>query len=95
MRRPCRPPFLGVAFIVPVGCVLPVIFPAALTVRDAVSVRVQFVDLPTFRAPCSVGVQRSERQHNVGVGISVAFVMYGNVGAHPRVNKSLLYESPD
>src|SRR5699024_6372907 len=52
--RPCRPPNLHIPFVVPVGGILPVVFPAASPVRDALAVLVQVVCLAALCAPCAV-----------------------------------------
>ena len=89
---PCRPPFLGVLSIVPVGGVLPMILPAAFTIRDAVALAVQIVNLPTLRPPLTIRTEGPDRQQNMSVGIAITLVMERKVGAHSSRYKIIFDE---
>ena len=67
--RPCRPPPLGVAFVVPVGGVLPVVLIAAFPVRDSLSVLIQIIDLAAFCAPPAVIIQRVDGEQDMYMGV--------------------------
>ena len=51
--RPRCPPNLHIPFIVPVGRILPMIFPAAFPIRDTLSTLVQVVCLAALYTPLS------------------------------------------
>lgn len=89
---PCRPPLLGVLPFVPIGGILPMIFPTALTVRDAVAIAVQVVSLPALRPPFSIRPQGPDRQHDMSMGVPIVFVMECKVSAHPSRHKIVFDE---
>ena len=89
--RPCRPPNLHISFIVPVGRILPMIFPAAFPIRDTLSVLVQIVCLAALCAPLSIFFQRPERQHDMDMRIAGSLVMDSKVGTHSFVYKVVLH----
>lgn len=66
---PRRPPLLGVLPIIPIGAILPVIFPAAFAVRDAVALAVQVINLAALRFPAPIRFQWANGQQNMSVGI--------------------------
>ena len=92
---PCFPPDLGLSVVVPVNCVLPVIFPAAFPVRDAFSLCVQIIDLAALGTPFAGFFQQVDCQHDVGVGISGSFVMDGKISTHPNGHKVVFHKSAD
>ena len=67
MHSSCRPPLLGVAFVVPVGGVLLVVLIAAFPVRDSLSVLIQVIDLAAFCAPLAVIIQRADGEQDMYV----------------------------
>ena len=89
--RPRCPPNLHISFIVPIGCILTMIFPAAFPIRDTLSILVQVVCLAALCAPLSIFFQRSERQHDMDMRVAGSLVMDGEVGAHPLVHKVVLH----
>ena len=58
------------------------IFPAAITIRDAVALAVQVVNFPALRPPPSIRFQRSDGEHDMSVGIAVTLVVERKIGAH-------------
>ena len=89
--RPRCPPNLHIFFIVPVGRILPMIFPAAFPIRDTLSVLVQIVCLAALCAPLSVFFQRPERQHDMDMRVAGSLVMDSKVGTHSFVYKVVLH----
>ena len=88
---PRCPPNLHISFIVPIGCILPVVLPAAFPVRDALAVLVQIVCLAALCAPLSIFFQRPERQHDMDMRVAGSLVMDSKVGAHSFVYKVVLH----
>ena len=88
---PRCPPNLHIPFIVPVGRILPMIFPAAFPIRDTLSVLVQIVCLAALCAPLSIFFQRPERQHDMDMRVAGSLVMDSKVGAHSFVYKVVLH----
>ena len=72
--RPRCPPNLHIPFIVPVGRILPMIFPAAFPIRDTLSILVQIVCLAALCAPLSIFFQRPERQYDMDMRVSGSLV---------------------
>ena len=93
--RPRAAPVFSLFPAVPVGRVLPMVFPAALAVRDALAALVQIIDLAALRAPLSVFFQRSDGQQNVGVRVAGVAVMDGKISAHPFVHKIVFHIRAD
>ena len=91
ISRPCRPPNLHISFIVPVGRILPMIFPAAFPTRDTLSVLVQIVCLAALCAPLSIFFQRPERQHDMDMRVAGSLVMDSKVSTHSSVYKVVLH----
>ena len=89
--RPRYPPNLHISFIVPIGCILSVIFPAAFPIRDTLSIFVQIVCLAALCAPLSIFFQRPERQHDMDMRVAGSLVMDSKVGAHSFVYKVVLH----
>ena len=89
--RPRCPPNLHIPFIVPVGRILPMIFPAAFPIRDTLSILVQIVCLAALCAPLSIFFQRPERQHDMDMRVAGSLVMDSKVGAHSFVYKVVLH----
>ncbi len=58
------------------------ILPAAFTIRDAVALAVQIINLPALRPPLTIRTERPDRQHDMSVGIARPLVVDGKVGAH-------------
>ena len=86
--RPCRPPFLGFGLVVPVGGGYGFAFVLTLfSVIDFVPVPVKNVLLFLLRAPLAAFLKGAHGQHDMGVGVAAACVVYANVGAHSRRNK--------
>ncbi|EDM99729.1 hypothetical protein BACCAP_02465 [Pseudoflavonifractor capillosus ATCC 29799] len=73
--RPRRPPDFSFSFVIPVGGVLSVILPAPFTIWDTLAALVQVIDLAALCAPLTIFFQRADRQQNMGMGISVPFVI--------------------
>ena len=92
---PRCPPNLHISFIVPVGRILPMIFPAAFPIRDTLSILVQIVCLAALCAPLSIFFQRPERQHDMDMRVAGSLVMDSKIGAHPLVHKVVLHIGPD
>ena len=76
---PAMPPDFGVLLVVPVHGVFLVALPVPGREPDALTVLVKVVYLAGFREPLAVFVHRSERQQNVGVGVSITLVVDGKV----------------
>ena len=89
--RPRCPPNLHIPFIVPVGRILSMIFPAAFPIRDTLSILVQIVCLAALCAPLSIFFQRPERQHDMDMRVAGSLVMDSKVGAHSFVYKVVLH----
>ena len=88
---PRCPPNLHISFIVPVGRILPMIFPAAFPIRDTLSILVQIVCLAALCAPLSIFFQRPERQHDMDMRVSGSLVMDSKVSTHSFVYKVVLH----
>ena len=88
---PRCPPNLHISFIVPIGCILTMIFPAAFPIRDTLSILVQIVCLAALCAPLSIFFQRPERQHDMDMRVAGSLVMDSKVGAHSFVYKVVLH----
>ena len=95
ISRPRRPPLLGVAPLVPVGGVLPVTFPTAFAVRDALALAVQIVHLSALRSPFPIFFYGADGEHNMGVGVAGSLIVDGKVGAHSSIHKIFLDEHSD
>ena len=67
-----RPPFFGVAPVIPIGGVLPMTFPSAFAVRNALTMLVQVVNLPALRPPSPICFQWPHGEHDMGVRIATA-----------------------
>jgi len=80
---PAVPPDLGVLLVVPVHGVFLVALPVARGKLDTLAVLVNVVHLSGFREPLAVFIYCPERQQNVGVWVSISFVVDGKVGDHP------------
>lgn len=93
--RPCAAPVFRLLPAVPVSRVLPMIFPAALAVRDTLATLVQIIDLAALRAPLPVFFQWADSQQNVGVRVAGFAVVDGKISAHPFVNKIIFYIRAD
>jgi len=91
---PRCPPNLHISFIVPVGRILPMIFPAAFPIRDTLSV-LQIVCFAALCAPCAIFFQGPDGQHDMNMGVAGSLVVDGKIGAHPLVHKILLHIGPD
>ena len=89
--RPRCPPNLHISFIVPVGRILSVIFPAAFPIRDTLSILVQIVCLAALCAPLSIFFQRPERQHDMDMRVAGSLVMDSKVSTHSFVYKVVLH----
>ena len=89
--RPRCPPNLHISFIVPVGRILSVIFPAAFPIRDTLSILVQIVCLAALCAPLSIFFQRPERQHDMDMRVTGSLVMDSKVSTHSFVYKVVLH----
>ena len=99
MLRPCRPPFLRFSLLVPVGGLyrFTLILPLDRVI-DFFAVLVKDIFLPLLVAPCPVLVQGAHRQEDMGVWVSVVFVVYAKVGAHSFGNKlrgTIFPDKPD
>ena len=92
---PRCPPNLHISFIVPIGCILTMIFPATFPIRDTLSILVQIVCLAALCAPCAIFFQGPDGQHDMSMGVAGSLVMDGKVGAHPLVHKVVLHIGPD
>ena len=88
---PRCPPNLHISFIVPIGCILTMIFPTAFPIRDTLSILVQIVCLAALCAPLSIFFQRPERQHDMDMRVAGSLVMDSKVGAHSFVYKVVLH----
>ena len=88
---PRCPPNLHISFIVPIGGILTMIFPAAFPIRDTLSILVQIVCLAALCAPLSIFFQRPERQHDMDMRVAGSLVMDSKVGAHSFVYKVVLH----
>ena len=88
---PRCPPNLHISFIVPVGRILPMIFPAAFPIRDTLSILVQIVCLAALCAPLSIFFQRPERQHDMDMRVAGSLVMDSKVSTHSFVYKVVLH----
>ena len=88
---PRCPPNLHISFIVPVGRILPMIFPAAFPIRDTLSILVQIVCLAALCAPLSIFFERPERQHDMNMRVAGSLVMDSKVGTHSFVYKVVLH----
>ena len=60
-----------------------------------VALAIQVVNLSALRPPASIRFQRTDGQHDVGVGIAVTLVMERKVGAHSFCYKIVFDESPN
>ena len=88
-----RPPFPGLGLVVPVGGGYGFAFVLTLfSVVDFVAVLpVKNVLLFLLCAPLAVFVKGAHGQHDMGVGIAAACVIYANAGAHSRRHKLRFY----
>lgn len=92
VNGPCRPPLLRIAPVIPIGGVLPMILPAAFTIRDAVALAIKIINFPTLRPPASIRFQRANGQQNMSVRIARSLVMDGKISAHPGIHKIVFDE---
>ena len=91
-----RAPDFSVSAVIPVHGVFLVRFPAPLLFGgDAVAVRVEIVHQPALGCPAPVLLQGAHGQHDVNVGIAVALVVKGHVGAHALIYKGFLHKLAD
>lgn len=89
---PCLAPFLGIGSFPPVGGGYGLAFVGTLfRVIDFVALRVKYILLFLLISPRSVLTDGAHCQHDMRVRISVLFVVYGDVGAHSRRNKSMFH----
>ena len=86
---PAVTPDLRFTLIVPIDGIFLVAFPVAGWKSDALTVFIKVINLFAFRKPFPLLIHSSHSQHDVRVGIAVAFVVNSKVHAHPMGNKML------
>ena len=80
-------PFLGFGLLIPVNSTYFSRLGRAAFQRYSLAVSVKNIFLFRLRRPCAVLIKRAQGQHDMRVGIAVAFIVDTNIGAHPLICK--------
>ena len=91
---PFMPPDFAIFAVVPVNRIFLVAFPPAGRELDSFPVLIKFIDLAALGKPFPTLIHCPHGQHDMGVWVSVPFVMDGKIHAHSFGNKLLAAEIP-
>ena len=84
---PCRSPQFGILTAVPIDGILFAAFRLTAGKQYLLAILVQLVNLSCLGEPFTVFIHSSHGQHDVGVRISVTFIVNGKIYAHALGDK--------